>query len=51
MLPVGADPMDIRYNVVQWVNRNERGWSVGGNSQAAEVVNDHLRAAGPVVSA
>jgi hypothetical protein len=22
--------MDIRYNVVQWVNRNERGWSVGG---------------------
>jgi hypothetical protein len=29
-LPEGADPMDIRYNVVQWENRNERGWSVGG---------------------
>ena len=29
-LPVGADPMDIRYNVVQWENRNERGWSIGG---------------------
>ena len=22
--------MDARYNVVQWENRNERGWSVGG---------------------
>ncbi|MHB1225374.1 MAG: zinc-dependent metalloprotease [Gemmatimonadaceae bacterium] len=31
LLPEGADPMDMRYNVVQWVNRNERGWSVGGS--------------------
>jgi hypothetical protein len=22
--------MDARYNVVQWENRNERGWSIGG---------------------
>ena len=29
-LPEGADPMDARYNVVQWENRNERGWSIGG---------------------
>ena len=29
-LPEGADPLDARYNVVQWVNRNERGWSIGG---------------------
>jgi len=29
-LPEGADPMDARYNVVQWENRSERGWSVGG---------------------
>ena len=29
-LPEGIDPMDARYNVVQWENRNERGWSVGG---------------------
>jgi hypothetical protein len=29
-LPEGVDPMDARYNVIQWVNRNERGWSVGG---------------------
>ncbi len=26
-LPDGADPMDARYNIVQWENRNERGWS------------------------
>ena len=31
LLPEGADPMDARYNVVQWENRNERGWSVGGS--------------------
>ncbi len=31
LLPDGADPMDARYNVVQWENRNERGWSVGGS--------------------
>ncbi|HEU4629630.1 MAG TPA: zinc-dependent metalloprotease [Gemmatimonadaceae bacterium] len=31
LLPEGVDPMDVRYNVVQWINRNERGWSVGGS--------------------
>jgi hypothetical protein len=30
-LPADADPMDARYNVVQWENRNERGWSIGGS--------------------
>jgi hypothetical protein len=30
-LPEGEDPLDARYNVVQWENRNERGWSVGGS--------------------
>ncbi len=30
LLPEGVDPMDVRYNVVQWINRHERGWSVGG---------------------
>jgi hypothetical protein len=28
--PETMDPMDARYNVVQWENRNERGWSIGG---------------------
>ena len=29
MLPEDADPMDIRYNVIQWVHRVTRGWSYG----------------------
>src|SRR3954466_16291348 len=29
-LPEGVDPIHARYNVVQWENRNERGWSIGG---------------------
>jgi hypothetical protein len=29
VLPEGADTMDIRYNVIQWVHRGERGWSNG----------------------
>ena len=29
LLPEGVDPLDIRYNVVRWVNRATRGWSYG----------------------
>lgn len=29
VLPEGADPMDVRYNIVQWVHRYTRGWSYG----------------------
>jgi hypothetical protein len=29
VLPEGADPMDIRYNMIQWVHRSSRGWSYG----------------------
>ena len=29
MLPAGADPMDIRYNMITWVHRYTRGWSYG----------------------
>lgn len=29
VLPEGADPMDIRYNMIQWVHRATRGWSYG----------------------
>lgn len=28
-LPPEADPMDVRYNLVQWVHRSTRGWSYG----------------------
>jgi len=31
VLPENADPMDIRYNLVQWVHRSTRGWSYGGS--------------------
>jgi len=31
LLPEGADPLDIRYNVIQWVHRSTRGWSYGGS--------------------
>ena len=30
LLPPGADPLDVRYNVIQWVHRATRGWSYGG---------------------
>jgi hypothetical protein len=29
ILPADADPMDIRYNIIQWVHRYTRGWSYG----------------------
>jgi hypothetical protein len=29
ILPDSADPMDVRYNVIQWVHRSTRGWSYG----------------------
>jgi Met-zincin/Domain of unknown function (DUF5117) len=30
VLPDGAHPLDVRYNVIQWVHRQTRGWSYGG---------------------
>lgn len=30
LLPEGADPLDARYNMVNWANRLTRGWSYGG---------------------
>ncbi|MES1227008.1 MAG: DUF5117 domain-containing protein, partial [Bacteroidota bacterium] len=29
ILPDSADPMDIRYNMINWVHRSTRGWSYG----------------------
>jgi hypothetical protein len=29
VLPEGADPLDVRYNVVNWIDRATRGWSYG----------------------
>ena len=31
MMPADVDPMDVRYNVIQWVHRSTRGWSYGNS--------------------
>jgi uncharacterized protein DUF4953/uncharacterized protein DUF5117 len=31
VLPADADPMDVRYNMINWVHRSTRGWSYGGS--------------------
>jgi hypothetical protein len=31
VLPDSADPMDIRYNMINWVHRSTRGWSYGAS--------------------
>ena len=31
VLPANADPMDVRYNVINWVHRSTRGWAYGSS--------------------
>ena len=31
VLPEGADPMDLRYNMIHWTHRSTRGWSYGSS--------------------
>ena len=31
LMPAHVDPMDVRYNVIQWVHRSTRGWSYGNS--------------------
>ncbi|MCV6629392.1 MAG: zinc-dependent metalloprotease [Flavobacteriaceae bacterium] len=45
ILPDDADPMDVRYNVVQWVHRSTRGWSYGASVQdprTGEIIKGHV---------
>ncbi|HEX2163010.1 MAG TPA: zinc-dependent metalloprotease, partial [Thermoanaerobaculia bacterium] len=45
MLPAGAHPLDVRYNVIQWVHRSTRGWSYGGgvvDPRTGEMVKGHV---------
>jgi len=45
MLPADADPMDVRYNVIQWVHRSTRGWSYGGSvidPRTGEIIKGHV---------
>ena len=41
VLPDGADPMDIRYNMINWVHRSTRGWSSGGIGRRSAHRRDH----------
>ncbi len=31
VLPPDGDPMDVRYNMINWVHRSTRGWSIGSS--------------------
>jgi hypothetical protein len=45
MLPADADPMDIRYNVIQWIHRSTRGWSYGSSvtdPRTGEILKGHV---------
>ena len=45
MLPEGADLLDVRYNVIQWVHRSTRGWSYGSSvsdPRTGEIIKGHV---------
>ena len=45
LLPESADPMDVRYNVINWVHRSTRGWSYGGgitDPRTGEIMKGHV---------
>ncbi len=45
ILPDDADPMDVRYNVIQWVHRSTRGWSYGSSitdPRTGEIMKGHV---------
>jgi Met-zincin/Domain of unknown function (DUF5117) len=45
LMPEGADPMDVRYNVINWVHRSTRGWSYGASiadPRTGEIMQGHV---------
>ncbi len=45
LLPEDADPMDVRYNLINWVHRSTRGWSYGGgvtDPRTGEIIKGHV---------
>ena len=45
LMPEDADPMDLRYNVIQWVHRSTRGWSYGASvtdPRTGEILKGHV---------
>ncbi|MFT6055522.1 MAG: hypothetical protein ACI905_002554 [Roseivirga sp.] len=44
-MPSDADPMDVRYNLIQWVHRSTRGWSYGSSvtdPRTGEIIKGHV---------
>ncbi|MFH6983828.1 zinc-dependent metalloprotease [Marinoscillum luteum] len=45
VLPDSIDPLDINYNVIQWVHRSTRGWSYGSwiaDPRTGEILKGHV---------
>jgi Met-zincin/Domain of unknown function (DUF5117) len=45
MMPDSVDPMDVRYNVIEWVHRATRGWSYGSSiidPRTGEIIQGHV---------
>ena len=45
LLPEDADPMDVRYNMINWVHRSTRGWSYGSSvmdPRTGEIIKGHV---------
>ena len=45
ILPDDADPLDVRYNVIQWIHRSTRGWSYGASiadPRTGEIIKGHV---------
>ncbi|MDX1674188.1 MAG: zinc-dependent metalloprotease [Longimicrobiales bacterium] len=45
MLPDTADPLDVRYNIINWVHRSTRGWSYGSSvtdPRTGEIIKGHV---------
>ncbi len=45
VMPEDAHPLDVRYNVIQWVHRSTRGWSYGSgvsDPRTGEMIKGHV---------
>ncbi len=45
ILPDNVDPLDVRYNVIQWIHRSTRGWSYGSSvsdPRTGEIIKGHV---------
>ncbi|HMQ06704.1 MAG TPA: zinc-dependent metalloprotease [Saprospiraceae bacterium] len=44
-LPADAHPLDVRYNMIQWIHRSTRGWSYGASitdPRTGEIIKGHV---------